>query len=103
MDFTGPMRYLKVGSIDLKEEDDSFCGGGDDRIDINPARGVESFGIYVDYHRNVYKRKADQSFERIGTANGRPITIRGDINPANPPDGMEVAEIQFTLRDLIMK
>lgn len=68
---TGKTRVL----VEIWDEDDSFCGGGDDKVDVNPNRDNFLY-LYVDpVSRNIYR---DKNYRvKIGRI-GETITMEGN-------------------------
>lgn len=64
--------------IRIMDEDDAFCGGGDDFVDINPENGITELNLRIDSNtRYIYTIPVDSSQPvYIGNV-GHPITLHG--------------------------
>ncbi len=103
-------RYGMVNiSIVLKDDDDFGCGGGDDKVDINPQPGsddnIRALGLFlaIDSQGHIYQKKLDGTRgDKIGRV-GQAIEMRGNScstawnDPSSGNSDEECAKITFKI------
>jgi len=100
LDFT--QERIKIGTITFKDEDDTFCGGGHDVIDVSPLNNQNKLTIYTDYFGKLYffsKISDISTRESFANVNDILTRITGDGSPKAPDDNLEIGEITLTVKD----
>ena len=63
--------------ISILDEDDTFCGGGDDLVDVNPEMDIAELKLRIDTHTGkIYNFQLNNSPVYIGNV-GQQITLHG--------------------------
>lgn len=86
---TGRKRIL----IEIMDEDDTFCGGGDDIVDVSPL-GEDKLLLYVDVTTNKIYNSQNKEVGRVG----RDLTFSGSSYRNTPRSGGNVETGSITLR-----
>ena len=85
-----PSRATIDAYISIKEEDDFFCGGGDDTVDVNPHSELTNLNLRINLDTmEIWSLHGNALAERLGFI-GETISTRGN-------GGDETAEMYFTI------